>query len=40
MGNACFRKHAAPSHAVVPAYDDPLSAVQNASHICLYNFVV
>jgi len=25
-------------HAVAPAVDDPLSAVQNAPHICLYLF--
>jgi len=31
--NAWFRKHAAPSHAVAPAEDDPLSAVQNAHHV-------
>ena len=35
MGNAWFRKHAAPSHAVALAVDDPLSAVQNAPHVCL-----
>ena len=27
-----------PSHALTPAVDEPLSAVQNASHGCLYLF--
>ena len=33
-----FQKHAAPSHTVAAAVDDPLSAVQNVPHVCLYLF--
>ena len=34
MGNAWFLNHTFTSHAVAPAVDDPLSAVQNAPHVC------